>query len=37
VPAKRLTVIDGAGHFVAMTQTAAFVAALREDLTLARR
>jgi len=36
-PAKRLTVIDGAGHFVAMTHTAAFVAALREDLALARR
>jgi pimeloyl-ACP methyl ester carboxylesterase len=36
-PAKRLTVIDGAGHFAIMTHTAQFVAALRADLELARR
>src|SRR5262249_34889879 len=36
-PTKRLTLIDGAGHFAMMTHTARFVAALREDLSLARR
>ena len=33
-PAKRLTLIDGAGHFVALTHTTQFIAALEEDLAL---
>jgi len=35
-PQKRLTLVDGAGHFVAMSHTPEFVAALREDVRLLR-
>lgn len=36
-PAKGITLIDGAGHFVAVTHTAQFLEALKQDLKLARR